>query len=62
MSALSSSQAVFTDGALLFNNLSPDLPDEPASTMAGAALLLATPLEKVSGRVCYSQQILRQRG
>ena len=63
MSAPSPSQAVFTEGALLFNKPSPDLPDELAATMAEAALLLATePLEKVSGRVCYSQQILEERG
>lgn len=63
VSALSPSQAVFTEGALLFNKPSPDLPSEPASTMAEATLLLATePVEKVSGRVCYSQQILQEFG
>ncbi len=63
VSALSPSQAVFTEGALLFNKPSPDMPNEPASTMAEAALLLATePLEQVSGRVCYSQQILKEFG
>ena len=36
---------------------------EPASIMARAALLLATePYEKVSGRVTYSQQILKEYG
>ncbi len=36
---------------------------EPASIMARAALLLATePVEKVSGRVTYSQQILKEYG
>jgi NAD(P)-dependent dehydrogenase (short-subunit alcohol dehydrogenase family) len=36
---------------------------EPTSTMAQAALLLATePQEKVSGRVTYSQQILTEFG
>ena len=36
---------------------------EPAAIMARAALLLATePLEKVSGRVTYSQQILKEFG
>lgn len=36
---------------------------EPASIMAKAALLLATePIEKVSGRVTYSQQILKEYG
>jgi hypothetical protein len=36
---------------------------EPASIMAQAALLLATePLDKVSGRVTYSQQILKEFG
>ena len=63
VSALSPSQAVFTEGALLFNKPPPDLPSEPASTMAEATLLLATePPERVSGRVCYSQQILQEFG
>ena len=63
VSALSPSQAVFTEGALLFNKPPPDLPSEPASTMAEAALLLATePPERVTGRVCYSQQILQEFG
>jgi hypothetical protein len=36
---------------------------EPPILMARAALLLATePLERVSGRVTYSQQILREFG
>ena len=36
---------------------------EPTSIMAQAALLLATePLEKVSGRVTYSQEILKELG
>jgi hypothetical protein len=36
---------------------------EPVHLMAQAALLLATePLEKVSGRVTYSQQILAEFG
>ena len=63
VSALSPSQAVFTEGALLFNKPPPDLPSEPALTMAEATLLLATePLERVTGRVCYSQQILQEFG
>jgi citronellol/citronellal dehydrogenase len=36
---------------------------EPPTVMAQAALLLATePIEKVSGRVTYSQQILKEFG
>jgi hypothetical protein len=36
---------------------------EPPLLMARAALLLATqPLEKISGRVTYSQQILKEFG
>ena len=36
---------------------------EPESLMADAALLLATePLDKVTGRVTYSQQILLEHG
>ena len=42
----------------------PDDPrDEPAWMMAKAALLLATePAEKVNGRVCYSQELLKEYG
>jgi len=51
---------------VLFHRLvaSPDAPNaEPVEMMAKAALLLATePLDKVSGRVTYSQQILREFG
>ena len=40
-----------------------DLRGESPQTMAQAALLLATePLDKVTGRVCYSQQILKEFG
>jgi hypothetical protein len=36
---------------------------EPASVLARATLLLATePLDRVTGRVTYSQQILREFG
>jgi hypothetical protein len=36
---------------------------EPPEVMARAALLLATePLDKVTGRVTYSQQILKEFG
>ena len=36
---------------------------EPPVLMAKAALLLATePLEKITGRVTYSQQILKEFG
>jgi hypothetical protein len=36
---------------------------EPPHLMAQAALLLATePVEKISGRVTYSQQILKEFG
>ena len=63
VTALSPSEAVFTEGALLFNKPSPDLASEPPETMATAAMLLATePRDKVSGRVCYSQQILKEFG
>jgi NAD(P)-dependent dehydrogenase (short-subunit alcohol dehydrogenase family) len=61
VTCLSPSQAVFTEGALLFNKPPQDMPNEPASTMARAALLLATePIDRVTGRVCYSQQILKE--
>ena len=40
-----------------------DTSGEPPNVMARAALLLASePLDKVTGRVCYSQQILREFG
>lgn len=40
-----------------------DTRGEPPSMMANATLLLATePPEKVNGRVCYSQQILKEFG
>ncbi len=40
-----------------------DTSGEPTSIMARAALLLATePIEKVAGRVTYSQQILKEFG
>ena len=42
----------------------PDAPNaEPVELMARAALLLASePIERVSGRVTYSQQILQEFG
>ena len=54
-----------TEGTV-YHGLSKSLDDpdgEPIRTMANSILLLATePLEKVSGRVCYSQQILQEFG
>jgi NAD(P)-dependent dehydrogenase (short-subunit alcohol dehydrogenase family) len=65
VTCLSPSQIVATPG-VLFHKLIPraDAPQaEPIEYMARAALLLATePLDRVSGRVTYSQQILQEFG
>ena len=65
VTAVSPSQVVPTPGTV-HHRLVASLDDprgEPPILMAKAALLLATePLEKVSGRVCYSQQILQEFG
>lgn len=59
------SQVVPTPGTV-YHKLVKDMDDprgEPPILMAKAALLLATePLEKVTGRVTYSQQILKEFG
>ena len=65
VTCVSPSQVVATPG-VLFHRLvdSPDAPNaEPVELMARAALLLATePLDKVTGRVTYSQEILKEFG
>jgi citronellol/citronellal dehydrogenase len=65
VTALSPSQVVPTPGTV-HHKLVRSLDDprgEPPDLMARATLLLATePLERVSGRVCYSQQILKEFG
>jgi NAD(P)-dependent dehydrogenase (short-subunit alcohol dehydrogenase family) len=63
VTCVSPSQIVPTPGAVHHNLVKPegDPHAEPALLMARAALLLATePLDKVTGRVTYSQQILRE--
>jgi citronellol/citronellal dehydrogenase len=65
VSCLSPSQVVATPGVLHHKLArSKDDPNaEPEALMADAALLLATePLDKVTGRVTYSQQILKEFG
>lgn len=65
VTCFSPSQVVPTAGTIHHKLVSglDDPRGEPASVMAQAALLLATePLEKVSGRVTYSQQILKEFG
>ena len=65
VSCVSPSQVVPTPGVMYHKLLErPDAPNaEPVELMARAALLLASePVEKVSGRVTYSQQILREFG
>jgi citronellol/citronellal dehydrogenase len=65
VACFSPSQVVPTPGTV-FHKLVSGMDDprgEPPEMMAKAALLLATePLEKVSGRVTYSQQILKEFG
>lgn len=65
VTSLAPSQVVPTPGTV-YHRLVSGLDDprgEPPILMARAALLLATePLERVSGRVTYSQQILREFG
>jgi citronellol/citronellal dehydrogenase len=65
VTCFSPSQVVPTAGTVHHKLVSglDDPRGEPASIMAQAALLLATePIEKVSGRVTYSQQILKEFG
>lgn len=64
ISAVSPSLPVATPGTVLHNVITEGHPDsEPASYMADAVTLLATePVVKVAGRVCYSQQILKEFG
>ena len=65
VTCVSPSQIVPTPGTV-YHRLVKSIDDprgEPPELMAKAALLLATePLEKVSGRVTYSQQILKEFG
>ena len=64
VTAVSPSQAVPTPQLVHFGASNPDDPNaEPVEMMARAALLLATePLDKVTGRVTYSQMILQEFG
>ena len=64
VTALSPSQVVATPGTVYFQLTTEDNPDsEPPEMMAKATLLLATePLDKVVGRVTYSQAILKEFG
>jgi len=65
VTALSPSLVVPTPGTV-YHHLVEGMDDpngEPADLMAKAALLLATePLDKITGRVTYSQQILKEYG
>jgi NAD(P)-dependent dehydrogenase (short-subunit alcohol dehydrogenase family) len=65
VTSVAPSQVVPTPGTV-YHRLVSGLDDprgEPPALMAQAALLLATePLDRVSGRVTYSQQILREFG
>jgi citronellol/citronellal dehydrogenase len=65
VSCYSPGVGVATEGTVFFGlSKSLDDPDrEPMSMMTNAALLLATePLDKVTGRVTYSQEILKEFG
>jgi NAD(P)-dependent dehydrogenase (short-subunit alcohol dehydrogenase family) len=65
VTCVSPSQVVPTPGTVFHNLVTgPDDPrGEDPSLMAQSALLLATePLDKVTGRVTYSQQILKEYG
>ncbi len=65
VTAISPSVGVATPGTVYFKLVSgPDDPEaEPAELMAKAVLLLATePVDKVTGRVTYSQAILKEFG
>ncbi len=65
VSSLAPSQVVPTPGTVYFKMVSglDDPRGEPPEMMARAALLLASePLNKVTGRVTYSQQILKEFG
>jgi hypothetical protein len=65
VSCVAPSVGVATEGNVYYKLFAgPDDPRaEPISYMAQAVLLLATePLEKVTGRVTYSQQILQEFG
>jgi citronellol/citronellal dehydrogenase len=65
VTCVSPSQVVPTPGTV-YHHLAKSLDDprgEPPILMAKAALLLATePLDRVTGRVTYSQQILKEFG
>jgi citronellol/citronellal dehydrogenase len=65
VTCVSPSQVVPTPGTV-YHRLVKDMDDprgEPPVLMAKAALLLATePLDKITGRVTYSQQILKEFG
>jgi len=65
VTCVSPSRVVPTPGTIHHRLVSgmDDPKGEPPSMMARAVLLLASePAEKVNGRVCYSQQILKEFG
>ena len=65
VAALAPSQVVVTAGVIFHEAVfdRDEAHTEPPAMMARAAVLLASePLDRVTGRVCYSQQILREFG
>ena len=64
VASVAPSQVVLTPGALFHEDVFGSYPpDEPDAYMARASLLLASePLDRVTGRVTYSQQLLQEFG
>ncbi len=64
VTCVSPSEVVVTPGTVFHHLVGEGKPQgEPAEYMALAVLILATePLDQVTGRVCYSQQILKEYG
>ena len=65
VTCISPSEVVVTPGVVLLRlvDAANEPEEEPEDYMARAVVILATePLDRVTGRVCYSQQILREYG
>jgi citronellol/citronellal dehydrogenase len=63
VTCLSPSEVVATPGTVYFHLVQSQQDGEPIDYMAQAALLLVTePVNKISGRVTYSQELLKEYG
>jgi NAD(P)-dependent dehydrogenase (short-subunit alcohol dehydrogenase family) len=63
VAAVGPSQLVVTPGSAFHGYSGSDMDQEPAEYMARAALLLASePIDRVTGRVTYSQRLLQEFG